>query len=237
LAVTRQPRVAVLSTGDELVPPGSVLGPDQIVASNAWGIGALLRPLAREIIDLGIVPDQPRRIEDVLLRAFDAGVEVVITSGGASVGDRDHVRGVLTDLGVELDFWKLNMRPGKPLMFGRRGESLIFGLPGNPVSALVTAMVIVRPALRRLCGHADPLAPRLGVPLAAPLPPNGPRRHFVRGTLEHDGIGLVHIRPVAETDSAHSSSLAHADALIVQPENSPGMPAGDIVELIPLHWS
>jgi molybdopterin molybdotransferase len=146
------------------------------------------------------------------------------------------VQEVLKDLGVELDFWKLRMRPGKPLMFGTRGRTLVFGLPGNPVSALVTATVILKPALRALLGHADPLWPRVGVPTLAPLPPNGSRRHYMRGSLSRNDVGFLQVAPILETDSGHSSSLAMADALIVQPEDHPGAPPGEIVEVIPLNW-
>jgi molybdopterin molybdotransferase len=236
LTVTKRPRIAILATGDELVPPGTPLGPDQIVASNSYGLSALLAPYAESILDLGIVADDKPKLDAKLLEAFDAGVDILITTGGASVGERDYVQEVLKDLGVELDFWKLRMRPGKPLMFGTRGKTLVFGLPGNPVSALVTATVILKPALRALLGHADPLWPRIGVPTLASLPPNGPRRHYMRGNLSRNEIGFLQVTPIFETDSGHSSSLALADALIVQPEDHPGAPPGEIVEVIPLNW-
>ncbi|MGN6488809.1 MAG: molybdopterin molybdotransferase MoeA [Devosia sp.] len=236
LTVTRRPRIAILATGDELVPPGTPLGPDQIVASNSFGLSALLAPYAESILDLGIVPDDVAKLDAKLLEAFDAGVDILITTGGASVGERDYVQEVLKDLGVELDFWKLRMRPGKPLMFGTRGRTLVFGLPGNPVSALVTATVILKPTLRALLGHEDPFWPRIGVPTLAPLPPNGPRRHYLRGTLSRNDVGFLQVTPILETDSAHSSSLALADALIVLPEDHPGAPPGEIVEVIPLNW-
>jgi len=235
LEVARRPRLAVLATGDELVAPGSEIGPDQIVASNSYGLIPLLSPYAEKVVDLGIVKDDKRALETAILGALDYGVEVLITSGGASVGERDYVQDVLRDLGVQLDFWKVLMRPGKPLMFGSRGKTLIFGLPGNPISAFVTATVLVRPALRLMTGHTDPFWPFLGVPLAAYLPPNGERRHFVRGRLSRNAVGFLEVTPIAETDSNHSSSLAEADALIVQPENDPGTPAGEIVEIIPLN--
>ncbi len=236
LTVTKRPRIAIIATGDELVPPGTPLGPDQIVASNSYGLTALLAPYAESILDLGIVPDDKPKLDAKLLEAFDAGVDILITTGGASVGDRDYVQEVLKDLGVQLDFWKLRMRPGKPLMFGTRGKTLVFGLPGNPVSALVTATVILKPALRALLGHADPHWPRIGVPTTGALPPNGPRRHFMRANLSRNEIGFLQVSPILETDSGHSSSLAMADALIVQPEDDPGAPPGEIVEVIPLNW-
>lgn len=234
LPVTRRPRVAILATGDELVPPGTSPGPDQIIASNSAGLTALLAADADSVLDLGIVPDDKDKLEQALLQAFDQGVDLLVTTGGASVGDRDHVREVLIDLGVELDFWKLRMRPGKPLMFGSRGRTLIFGLPGNPVSAMVTATVLLRPALRQMTGHLDPFWPRLLLPLATGLGPNGPRRHFLRGVLGRSELGFLEVTPISETDSAHTSSLAQADALIIQPEDDPGRPAGDFIDVIPL---
>src|SRR5690606_8627530 len=152
LSVTRRPRIAILATGDELVAPGTPLGPDQIVASNSAGLIPLLAPYASTIVDLGIAPDDKREIENAILGAFDYGVDVLITTGGASVGDRDYVQEVLRDLGVDLDFWKILMRPGKPLMFGTRGKTLVFGLPGNPISAMVTAEIFIKPALRHWLG-------------------------------------------------------------------------------------
>lgn len=236
LTVTRRPRIAVLATGDELVPPGTPLGPDQIIASNSYGLIPLLAPWAEQVIDLGIVPDDKDKLEAALLSAFDRGLDMLVTTGGASVGERDYVQEVLRDLGVEVDFWKLRMRPGKPLMFGTRGKTLVFGLPGNPVSALVTATVILKPALRDMTGHIDPFWPRIGVPTLLGLPPNGPRRHFMRATLSRNDIGFMQVEPIFETDSSHSTSLALADALIVVPEDSPGVPPGEIVDVIPLSW-
>lgn len=236
LLVTKRPRIAVIATGDELVPPGTALGPDQIIASNTYGLVPLLSPYAEEIIDLGIVKDDKALIEAALLRAFDAGVDMLVTTGGASVGERDYVQEVLRDLGVELDFWKLRMRPGKPLMFGTRGKTLVFGLPGNPVSALVTATIIIKPALRAMVGHADPFWPRIAVPTLLGLPPNGPRRHYMRANLGRNEIGYLQVTPIFETDSSHSTSLALADALIVVPEDDPGVPPGEIVDVIPLNW-
>ncbi|WP_423067901.1 gephyrin-like molybdotransferase Glp [Devosia sp. CN2-171] len=236
LVVTKRPRIAVVATGDELVAPGGMLGPDQIIASNSYGLVPMFSPYAEEIVDLGIVPDGKDKIDAALLGAFDSGVDVLVTTGGASVGDRDYVQDVLRDLGVELDFWKLRMRPGKPLMFGTRGRTLVFGLPGNPVSALVTATIILKPMLRALTGHIDPFWPRIGVPTLLGLPANGPRRHFMRANLSRNDIGYMQVTPIFETDSSHSTSLALADALIVVPEDSPGVPPGEIVDVIPLNW-
>ena len=234
LTVAKRPKLAILATGDELVAPGTEIGPDQIVASNSYGLIPLLAPYAEKVIDLGIVPDDKRQLENAVLGAFDYGIDVLVATGGASVGERDYVQDVLRDLGVNLDFWKVLMRPGKPLMFGTRGKTLVFGLPGNPISAFVTAVALVRPALKLMTGHTDPFWPVMGVPLGADLPANNERRHYVRARLARSDAGYLEAFPIAETDSNHSSSLAAADALIVQPEDSPLVAAGEIVEIIPL---
>jgi molybdopterin molybdotransferase len=236
LEVARRPVIAILSTGDELVRPGVPLGPDQIVASNAYALVALLHQDAADILDLGIVSDNKLEIENAVLRAIDAGVDVLITTGGASVGERDYVQEVLVGLGVELDFWKIAMRPGKPLMFGTRGKTLIFGLPGNPVSAFVTATVIVQPGIRAMGRHPAPRHPVFLAPLTAAIPPNGPRRHYIRGQLDVTDSGFLTVTPIAETDSSHLSSLARADALIVQPENDRGRGAETLIPVMPLGW-
>lgn len=233
LTVAARPRIAVLATGDELVPPGTALAPDRIVASNSYGLVPLLAPYAQTVADHGIVGDQRDALAGRLEHIFAAGTDVLVTTGGASVGDRDIVQDVLKSLGVKLDFWRINMRPGKPLMFGVHGRTLVFGLPGNPVSAMVTATVFIKPALRHWLGlPAQPAPWRL--PLAAPTPSNTARRHFMRARLE-GSEGRTAAVPISETDSAHTSSLALADVLIVQPENDPGQPAGTLVDVLPLN--
>jgi len=232
LSVSKRPTISVLATGDELVLPGSPLAPDQIVSANSYGLVPLLTPFAKLVSDHGIARDNVEDLKNKLEGTLNA--DIVVTTGGASVGDHDIVQDVLKDLGVEIGFWRINMRPGKPLMFGTRGRTLVFGLPGNPVSAMVTATLLLLPALRLWAGEANPLGPRLALPLAEPLGPAGPRRHYQRGTIETIGSGVTHVRPISETDSGHTSSLARAQALIVQPENDPGQPAGTLVEVIPL---
>lgn len=231
LSVARRASIALLATGDELVPPGTPLGPDQIVASNSIGLSAMLSPYARQISDHGIVADKPDQLRETLHSILAAEPDFLITTGGASVGEHDLVQDILKTLGVSLDFWRINMRPGKPLMFGTRGRTLVFGLPGNPVSAMVTAMVFIKPALRAFLGHADPEPWQL--PLAAPTPPNTARRHFMRARLVQTDGGMQ-AQPISQTDSGHTSSLAAADLLIVQPEHDPGQPAGTLVEAMPI---
>ncbi|MDB5530180.1 MAG: molybdopterin molybdotransferase MoeA [Devosia sp.] len=231
LVVNRRPKVALLATGDELVVPGTPLGPDQIVSSNSYGLGPLLAPYAETVADHGIVGDDRAALTATLEAIFASEPDIVVTTGGASVGDHDIVQEILLSLGVTLDFWRINMRPGKPLMFGTRGKTLIFGLPGNPVSALVTATIFIKPALRLWQGHADPAGQLWHLPLAGPTPPNTARRHFMRAHVVH-GISGMAVMPISEVDSGHTSSLAQADMLIVQPEHDPGQPAGTVVGAI-----
>ena len=231
LTVAKRPRIALLATGDELVLPGLPLGPDQIVASNSFGLRPLLAPYADNVTDHGIARDDREQLRRTLTGIFSDEPDILITTGGASVGDHDIVQEILLELGVTLDFWKINMRPGKPLMFGTRGKTLIFGLPGNPVSAMVTAIVFIKPALRRWLGYSGPTTWRL--PLAGPTPPNTARRHFMRAQLLQTPNG-PEVLPISQTDSGHTSSMAHADLLIVQPEFDPGQLPGAIVEAIPV---
>lgn len=234
VSVTKQPKVAILASGDELVPVGTAPGPDQIVASNSVALSALLAPFSHCVTDLGIAPDDPEGLTKCLSDALDGDFDVLITSGGASVGDHDLIQPTLKSLGVEIDFWKIAMRPGKPLMAGKKDKCLVFGLPGNPVSAMVTAQVVVLPAMRKLLGSSSPQGQYLKLPLATNLPANGPRRHFVRAKLVTAPEGHTTASPIPTTDSAHLSSLASADILIISPENAPAKAPGDIVTCIAL---
>ena len=231
LVVARRPRIALLATGDELVTPGTALAADQIVASNSYGLAPLLEPYAETVTDFGIARDDRAALRSKLQAMFAGEPDIVVTTGGASVGDHDIVQELLLEFGVTLDFWRINMRPGKPLMFGTRGKTLIFGLPGNPVSAMVTATVFIKPALRRWLGVAEPASWHL--PLAEPTPPNTARRHFMRAQVLQTTTG-PQLLPIALTDSGQTSSLAQAEMLIVQPEFDPGQPSGTIVEALPV---
>ena len=231
LLVARRPRIALLATGDELVLPGTTLAADQIVASNSYGLAPLLAPYAETVTDHGIARDDRAALRSKLEAIFASEPDILVTTGGASVGDHDIVQELLLEFGVTLDFWRINMRPGKPLMFGTRGRTLIFGLPGNPVSSMVTSTIFIKPALRHWLGLAEPANWHL--PLAAPTPPNTARRHFMRAQLLHTPNG-PQLLPISQTDSGHTSSLAQAEMLIVQPEFDPGQPAGTIVEAVPV---
>lgn len=230
IEVSSLPSIGLLATGDELVPPGTALGSDQIVSSNTIALSALLCPFASTMTDHGIVADDKDALERTLRSALDAEPDLLITTGGASVGEHDLVQDALGACGVTMDFWRIAMRPGKPLMFGAHGKTLVFGLPGNPVSALVTARIFILPALKAMTGalSQDPLL----LPLAAPLPANGPRRHYLRARLERDAQGHTTVDPIRQTDSGHLSSLASAEAMIIQRENCQGMSAGDYIETI-----
>ena len=233
LSVYKRPTIGLIATGDELMAPGSKLAPGQIVGSNSFGLRALFSPYAEEIFDMGNAPDK----EDLLRQKFEDALagpaDIIISTGGASVGDHDLVLPVLKSLGVDIDFWKIAMRPGKPLMFGKKGNKLFFALPGNPVSSYVTAITVVIPAVRAVCGYAEPVPPKLHLPLGAPLPANSFRRHFMRGSIESEN-GQTRVRPILQMDSSHMSSLSTANALIVVGENAEEKSVGDIVPVMPI---
>lgn len=225
LAVVRAPLVAVLATGSELVAPGATPGPDQIVASNSYGIAAIAREAGAKVLDLGIEPDEPDRIAAAIRAALDAGADVIVTLGGASVGEHDLVREVLTSEGMQLDFWKIAMRPGKPLMSGRFGATRALGLPGNPVSSLVCAHLFMKPLLARLGGRA--FAPDLrDAVLGADMKPNDHRQDHVRALVEMQEGRLV-ATPFTVQDSSMLKTLAAANALILRLPHAPAAGKGD----------
>jgi molybdopterin molybdotransferase len=219
-------KVALISTGDELVPLGTDPGKDRLPASNAVMLNALLQKLPVEITDMGIIPDD----QPALTAAFNRAChhDVIVTTGGASVGDHDLVRPALLDASATIDFWKIAMRPGKPLMAGTLGDAVILGLPGNPVSAFVTATLFLKPLIAHLSGAKDP-APRVQTAtLAAPLPAVGIRTDYVRAYWHDDGV-----RPLTG-DSGMLVPLAAADALIIRPAGSAAIDKGATVNIITL---
>lgn len=230
LPVRRKPRVAILSTGDEIVPPGSMPGPDEIVASVSYGIAALVESLGGVPVDLGIAPDEARALADAITRGADA--DILVTIGGASVGDRDLVAGALADAGLELDFAKVAMRPGKPLFAGRLGQARVLGLPGNPVSGMVCGLVFLRPMLRALMGESPKDFLQEAI-LAAPLAKRGPRQAYHRAVSAFADDGTRTVRPLPSQDSSLMGALARADCLIVQPASSPAVPEGGKVSILP----
>jgi len=225
LTVIRRPRVTLIATGDELVPPGADPGPGQIVSSNPAMLAAVLRWAGADVVDPGLIKDDRAALAMALL-ASDG--DLILTIGGASVGDHDLVVPVLRDLGAELDFWKIALRPGKPLLAGRLGERKLIGLPGNPVSAFVTALLFAVPLVARLAGRNHGL-PMERLPLAVPLPANGNRRDHLRARRSAGGA-----EPFARQDSALLSVLATANLLIIREAGAPAAEAGELVDCIAL---
>ncbi|PIE06408.1 MAG: molybdopterin molybdenumtransferase MoeA [Rhodobacterales bacterium] len=227
VTVARRPEVALIATGDELVMPGETPGPDQIIASNAFGLKPMLEAAGATVRILPIARDDEASLRTVF--GLAQGADLIVTIGGASVGDHDLVAPVAAELGMEQSFYKVAMRPGKPLMAGRLGGAAMVGLPGNPVSSLVCGLVFLVPMLRAMQGlPADP-APRLEAPLAEPIPANGPREHYMRALVDETGI-----RPLPAQDSALLTMLSRANALIVRPVSDPARAAGDTITYIPL---
>ena len=232
LVVTRKPVVAIIATGDELRTPGSALEPGQIIASNSYAVAAMAHQHGARVLDMGIVPDDNAAIAASIRVALRDGADVIVTLGGASVGDHDLVQGVLKDLGVALDFWKIAMRPGKPLMFGQLGATKILGLPGNPVSAYVCAQLFLLPLIAALQGRAFKQNIRKAV-LAKALPANGPREHYARGRIigETDE-GFPIVETFMDQDSSLLVPLAASDCLVVQAAGDGGMGIGEKVNTI-----
>ncbi len=227
VTVARRPEVALIATGDELVMPGEVPRDDQIVASNAFALAAMVEDAGGIARMLPIARDT----EWSLRAAFRAaeGADVVVTIGGASVGDHDLVGPVAQELGLALAFHRIAMRPGKPLMAGRMGSAVMLGLPGNPVSAIVCARLFVLPLLEAMQGLPARPAPRRQARLTAPLAPNGPREHYMRATVDDTGI-----RAFDRQDSSLLSVLSEANALLVRPIGDGPRAAGEVVDYLPL---
>ena len=224
VSVVRRPLVAIIATGDELVLPGSTPGPDQIIASNAFGVAAAAHAVHARSLDLGIAADRADAITTLVHKAVNAGADVIVTLGGASVGDHDLVHDVLTREGMALDFWKVAMRPGKPLMFGRMGKIRCLGLPGNPVASLICSQLFLKPLLARLGGRdfrQDIRAAKAGAPMAA----NDRRQDYVRATVREEGGELI-ATPFSIQDSSMLRMLADADGLIVREPHAPALDTG-----------
>jgi molybdopterin molybdotransferase len=225
LTVYRKPVVAVLATGDELVPPGTEPGPAQIIASSTFGVAALVRENGAELLDLGIVRDDPEKIKAAISVAQMAGADVLVTLGGASVGDHDLVQGALKSVGMELDFWRIAMRPGKPLMVGRLGNMQVLGLPGNPVASMVTGMLFLEPLLRKLAHLPEKNREIKGV-TARRLAANDQRQDYLRATLSRDADGKIVADAFGKQDSSMMKIFSHADGLIVRAPHAPELEEG-----------
>lgn len=232
LAVVRRPLVAILATGGELVAPGAEPAADQIVASSGFGIAALVREAGGTVLDLGIEPDDLPGIGAAIRRAREARADVIVTLGGASVGDHDLVGKALADEGMTPGFWKVAMRPGKPLMSGRFGETRVLGLPGNPVSSLVCGHLFLKPLVAALAGNPSAADLREAV-LGTAMKANDHRQDYVRAVAERRGDGLV-ATPFPVQDSSMLRTLTAANALIVRPPHAPPAAAGERCRVIML---
>jgi molybdopterin molybdotransferase len=228
--VRRKPRIVFAATGDELSLPGAPRKQGGIVASSGYALATMIERWGGRAVDLGIVPDTSEAVASIADRA--AGADLIVTLGGASVGDHDLVQKALGPKGFALDFWRIAMRPGKPLIFGRLGETPLLGLPGNPVSTLVCAMLFLRPAIAALLGTSDPDA-IITAKLASDMTANDGRQDYVRAKIEMKDRER-HVRPFALQDSSMLSVLARADALIIRAPNAPAIHAGATVSIIPL---
>jgi molybdopterin molybdotransferase len=225
LGIYRRPRVAILATGDELVVPGGVPATAQIIASNTFGVAALVRSNGGEVLDLGIVKDNQADIAAAVARAQLEKADVLVTLGGASVGDHDLVQSTLKGAGMELDFWRIAMRPGKPLMVGSLNGMHVLGLPGNPVASLVTSLLFLEPLLRKLAHLPDRNREVMGV-TAEPIKANDQRQDYVRASVTRDAAGNLVATAFGKQDSSMMKIFSRSDGLIVRPPHAPELAAG-----------
>ncbi|WP_439628496.1 molybdopterin molybdotransferase MoeA [Shinella sp.] len=231
LTVYARPRIAVLATGDELVPPGTPPGASQIIASNTYGVSALARAAGAEVIDLGIVGDDKKAILEAVRNALALDIDVLVTLGGASVGDFDLVQPVLGEAGMELDFWRIAMRPGKPLMVGRLGDIQVLGLPGNPVSSLVCSLLFLEPLVTRLARLPAKNRRRPAI-AAVPLKENDQRQDYVRARIVRGQAGDLRVTPFGKQDSSMMKVFAESEGLLIRPPHAPAVPEGDPCEVL-----
>lgn len=234
LQVRRKPRIALLATGDEIKLPGEALGPTSIVSSNNFALEALIRAAGGEPVTLGIAVDDRDAIRDLAAQAL--GTDMLVTTGGASVGEHDLVQDALADLGLELDFWQIAMRPGKPLMFGTLGDTPMLGFPGNPVSSMVCGVLFLQPALAQMLGTGETEPVRGTAILGTDLGENDRREDYLRATLSHQDGKLV-ATPFPRQDSSMFSRLAAADCLLIRAPYADPANAGDSVEIVRLDGS
>jgi molybdopterin molybdotransferase len=232
--VHRCPKVALLATGDELIMPGDTPGFGQIVYSNGYATLALARREGCEVVDLGIVPDRLAETAAGVRRAREVGADILVTSGGASVGDYDLVREALAAEGLALSFWKVALRPGRPMMHGRLGPMHVLGLPGNPVSAYVCAVLFLLPLIRQLAGRSDVAPAPETVRLGRDLPANDERADYLRAVLTTGSDGIPVATPAPVQDSSMLMPLARADCLLVREPFAPAAKAGDRCSIIRL---
>jgi molybdopterin molybdotransferase len=234
LPVRRRPKVAILATGDELVMPGETPGSGQIVYSNGYALRALARDEGAETIDLGIAADTVEATTDGIRRARDFGADILVTTGGASVGDHDLVKRSLEAEGVAMTFWRIAMRPGKPMMHGRLGAMRVIGLPGNPVSSYVCGFLFLVPLIRKLSGRSVVHHPRETALLGRHVAANDLREDYLRARLEVRGDGAPIATPVDHQDSSLLGNLAAARALVIRPPFAPAAAAGSACDILRL---
>jgi len=234
LAVRRRPKVAVLATGDELVMPGSTPGPGQIVYSNGYALRALARAEGAETIDLGIAADTVEATTEGIRRARDSGADILITTGGASVGDHDLVKQSLEAEGVTMAFWRIAMRPGKPMMHGRLDAMRVIGLPGNPVSSYVCGFLFLVPLIRSLSGRAGVHHAHETALLGRDVAANDLREDYLRARLELRGDGVLIATPVDHQDSSLLGNLAAARALVIRAPFAAAAAAGSVCDILRL---
>ncbi len=230
LHVHRRPRIGILSTGDEIVMPGDPIGPHQIVSSNSLALTAFVTACGGTPVSVGNAPDDPTALRQIA--AATRGVDLLVTTGGASVGEHDLVREALAADGLELDFWQIAMRPGKPLMVATYHGTPMIGLPGNPVSTLVCALLFLRPALEQLSGSAGPVEGAPTARLGAPLPKNDRRQDYLRSRLARAADGELEVFPFEVQDSSMMRLLSAADCLVVRPPHAPPIDAGTSVPIV-----
>ena len=225
LSVHRKPKVAVLGTGDELLMPGTQPGEGEIIYSNGFALNALARSEGAEVTDLGIARDRLDDITAAIRRTRDSGADILLTSGGASVGDHDLVQRALTAEGLDLSFWRVALRPGRPMMHGRLGDMHVLGVPGNPVSSYVCAFLFLVPLIRKLSGRTDVEQALEAARLGSDMPANDERADYIRATLEPGPEGPV-ATPLPAQDSSLMAPLAKADCLLIRLAGAPAAPAG-----------
>lgn len=231
LPVHRRPHIAILASGDELRPPGSELSDGQIVSSIPAGLVAMLQKAGAHVTQLGIARDTIGSLLEHI--EMSRGADLLVTIGGASVGDHDLVRPALEKSGFSIDFHKIAMRPGKPLMLGARDTRRVLGLPGNPVSAMICATIFILPLIAALSGNKDFQQNEELVPLLAPIPENGPRTHYMRAILRSDN-GARKVEAMPSQDSSLTATLARANCLIVREPHAPALTVGETVRILPI---
>ncbi len=234
LAVRRRPKVALLATGDELVMPGTTPGPGQIVYSNGYALRALARAEGAETVDLGIAADTIEATTAGIRRARDSGADILVTTGGASVGDHDLVKESLEAEGVAMAFWQIAMRPGKPMMHGRLGAMRVIGVPGNPVSSYVCTLLFVVPLIRALSGRKLVHHVRESAVLGRDVPANDRREDYLRARLEERADGTLVATPVNHQDSSLLANLSAAQALLIRAPFAPAASAGSPCDILRL---